>query len=446
MLATWSLMGVPKKTIRLRSSIEKIFFERKQNGRFHNLVDFVRRVNIHKKQVETLIKVGAFDNFGLTQPELLSLLDGTYGKLQPETPELFERYLPYALALDVEQAWAERFSDVLARAKLLLEGQVRARMNARDARIRARHQGQVIKFEFLQGYNFRKDPTRIRPFLEELKSHQIDSFDQGVFWGGKELDEAEFERFEKVCGLAGELGLNTWATLVPPSGNRDLAALGVEPGRELYRTVFRRLAGIARGHRNFIGVTIDDFDYNLGFFSPEFCAELARVCRSVKPELAFMPLMYWRGLHEEFMEQYAPYVDGLVFHFRAESRRAGYIPDYDPKSFAHYRHVLHYELSRARRLLGGKTLICGLYQWYYNSGWGVMTPDGKNPSASHQCKDVRQKYEVAYEYADGVRLYGLGIGAPVYDTLRQTMQEMKRAGKKWGWRGPDVAPYQPPGE
>ncbi|MDH3738450.1 MAG: DUF2207 domain-containing protein, partial [Alphaproteobacteria bacterium] len=32
------------------------------------------------------------------------------------TPELFERYLPYALALGVEQQWAEQFSDVLAHA------------------------------------------------------------------------------------------------------------------------------------------------------------------------------------------------------------------------------------------------------------------------------------------------------------------------------------------
>ncbi|MCX6354839.1 MAG: DUF2207 domain-containing protein [Candidatus Aureabacteria bacterium] len=32
-----------------------------------------------------------------------------------KTPELFEKYLPYALALDVEQAWAEKFSDVLSR-------------------------------------------------------------------------------------------------------------------------------------------------------------------------------------------------------------------------------------------------------------------------------------------------------------------------------------------
>jgi len=33
-----------------------------------------------------------------------------------KTPELFEKYLPYALALDVEHKWSEQFSDVLARA------------------------------------------------------------------------------------------------------------------------------------------------------------------------------------------------------------------------------------------------------------------------------------------------------------------------------------------
>ena len=35
-----------------------------------------------------------------------------------ETPELFEKFLPYALALDVEQTWSERFAEVLKRAKM----------------------------------------------------------------------------------------------------------------------------------------------------------------------------------------------------------------------------------------------------------------------------------------------------------------------------------------
>ena len=33
-----------------------------------------------------------------------------------QTPELYEKYLPYALALDVEQEWSKNFSEVLARA------------------------------------------------------------------------------------------------------------------------------------------------------------------------------------------------------------------------------------------------------------------------------------------------------------------------------------------
>jgi uncharacterized membrane protein len=33
-----------------------------------------------------------------------------------KTPELFEKFLPYALALDVENNWAEKFNDVLSKS------------------------------------------------------------------------------------------------------------------------------------------------------------------------------------------------------------------------------------------------------------------------------------------------------------------------------------------
>jgi len=47
----------------------------------------------------------------VAEKERLNLLN------PPEkTPELFEKYLPYALALDVENAWSEQFAEVLARA------------------------------------------------------------------------------------------------------------------------------------------------------------------------------------------------------------------------------------------------------------------------------------------------------------------------------------------
>jgi uncharacterized membrane protein YgcG len=47
----------------------------------------------------------------VAEKERLNLLN------PPEkTPELFEKYLPYALALDVENAWSEQFAEVLAKA------------------------------------------------------------------------------------------------------------------------------------------------------------------------------------------------------------------------------------------------------------------------------------------------------------------------------------------
>lgn len=48
---------------------------------------------------------------GVAEKDRLNLLNPP-----EETPELFEKYLPYAMALDVEQQWGERFAEVLARA------------------------------------------------------------------------------------------------------------------------------------------------------------------------------------------------------------------------------------------------------------------------------------------------------------------------------------------
>jgi uncharacterized membrane protein len=75
------------------------------NAIFHHLLKAPTRVGR-----QLLDRVDGFKMF-------LSAVDGermntlsTPGR----TPELFERFLPYALALDVEHAWAEQFSQVLA--------------------------------------------------------------------------------------------------------------------------------------------------------------------------------------------------------------------------------------------------------------------------------------------------------------------------------------------
>jgi error-prone DNA polymerase len=68
---------------------ERIIQERKSGGSFRNLEDFIRRVDVRRDEVEKLIMVGAFDGFGLAQPESLYLLDGIYGRRSHE-PTLFQ--------------------------------------------------------------------------------------------------------------------------------------------------------------------------------------------------------------------------------------------------------------------------------------------------------------------------------------------------------------------
>ncbi|WP_157215715.1 DUF2207 domain-containing protein [Flavisphingomonas formosensis] len=61
---------------------------------------------------EVMDRIAGFRHYlGITEEDRLETLH------PPEkTPELFERYLPYAIALDVENRWADRFAGVLAAA------------------------------------------------------------------------------------------------------------------------------------------------------------------------------------------------------------------------------------------------------------------------------------------------------------------------------------------
>lgn len=58
-----------------QSYADKIITERKKNGRFTSLVDFLSRVHLGYESAERLIKCGAMDSLKQTRPTLLRLLD-----------------------------------------------------------------------------------------------------------------------------------------------------------------------------------------------------------------------------------------------------------------------------------------------------------------------------------------------------------------------------------
>jgi DNA polymerase III alpha subunit len=85
---TWMRVGFMHVRQLSQKAQEAIVNERRQRS-FRNMFDFVNRVAIGKKEIESLILVGAFDGFGLSQPESLFLLDDIFKKLSPGTPSLF---------------------------------------------------------------------------------------------------------------------------------------------------------------------------------------------------------------------------------------------------------------------------------------------------------------------------------------------------------------------
>ncbi|MBT6147381.1 MAG: hypothetical protein HOH74_18235, partial [Gemmatimonadetes bacterium] len=66
------------------SAHEAIEVERGKNGAFRDLVDFTERLahHVQKAEIERLILTGAFDRFGLSQPQNLWLLDDAYAAAQ----------------------------------------------------------------------------------------------------------------------------------------------------------------------------------------------------------------------------------------------------------------------------------------------------------------------------------------------------------------------------
>jgi DNA-directed DNA polymerase III PolC len=72
-----------------RAALEALVAERQRNGLFRNLADVLTRTPLQRAETENLVLVGAFDGFGLTQPELLYQLDGVVGatrRISPTAP------------------------------------------------------------------------------------------------------------------------------------------------------------------------------------------------------------------------------------------------------------------------------------------------------------------------------------------------------------------------
>jgi uncharacterized membrane protein YgcG len=87
-------------------------------------VVFVNVLFYHLLKAPTMLGRKVLDRIEGFKTFLAATEEDRLSRLYPveRTPELFEKYLPYALALDVEQPWTEQFSDVLSRSAVAETG------------------------------------------------------------------------------------------------------------------------------------------------------------------------------------------------------------------------------------------------------------------------------------------------------------------------------------
>ena len=327
-----------------------------------------------------------------------------------------------------------------------LRGEMTAGDKKRNEEVRRRIRGMTIKYTFTQGFPIEKDTSVHLAFVRAVKEAGFNAFEfypTGGFWS----DEA-FKIFENLLKTAQQENLYIWALLYPPPTTKALKE-SPDKGRSYYIKTVERFGELASKYRNFVGYTIDDFIYYMSYFTPDFLEKMTAVGRAKADSLLFTPLMYYPGIRKQFFREYGPYIDGVIFHFRADSKPASYIKGYDPSSFEDYAKCMRTELRRVMKLAGSEPVICGFYIWYTRAGWGVHYREGNKRFSEddirrgkvdeklfekHVCKDACLKLKIAHEYADAVRVYGLGIRHPAYREMGKMIRYWQERKIPWGWR------------
>lgn len=114
---------------------------------------------------------------------------------------------------------------------------------------------------------------------------------------------------------AAKARLDVWLYFVPPSECPAPCAL---PYGEDYIQTAAETAKLSLTFPNLKGMAIDDFADNVKLYTPEYVGRMRDAGRAVNPSFQFYPLLYWRSMLPDFLDKYAPVIDGAILAYRDE--------------------------------------------------------------------------------------------------------------------------------
>lgn len=184
--------------------------------------------------------------------------------------------------------------------------------------------------------------------------------------------------------MAQARNLRVWVNLVPPSESPPRSKVYSEPYRLDYQRWAFEFAKLSLEHRNLVGWSIDDFPYNIKVFTPEKMKEILDSAHAINPNFAFVPCVYYKQITPDFIKNYIPLFDGILFPYRDESHGANLK---DPS------HVEEEVKSIRQRIGEDYPIIVDIY-FTAHSRLGATTPEYDRTAtlASHACADGVQVY------------------------------------------------------
>ena len=197
--------------------------------------------------------------------------------------------------------------------------------------------------------------------------------------------QSEFDDFKAFLPLAHAKHIKVWVTLVPPSEMLPKGGTPTEEMKKEYEHWVLEFARLSAAAPHFVAWSIDDFPYNLKFWTPADLARLTEATHRLNPRFAFVPCCYYRQMTPAFVKNYAPYCDGILFPYRDDST--------PPGNLQNAGHVKP-EIAALRQRFGKRMpIILDVYATAH-SRLGASTPEY-----------VEQVMVQGREAADGVLVY-----------------------------------------
>jgi hypothetical protein len=162
--------------------------------------------------------------------------------------------------------------------------------------------------------NGRVDFTKLLNQLEALNANSYN----WLIW----RNEKDWDDLRLFLPRAKKKQIAVWVTVVPPSESKPIAKWNSEPYGTDYLRWAKEIGLLSAAYDNLVAFSIDDFAYNLKTYTLEYTAKMVTALKKGNPNMHFIPCCYYRQLTPDFVKKYEPYLDGILFPYRAESEGA----------------------------------------------------------------------------------------------------------------------------